>query len=97
MPADQPPQTVTSTSYCDTGTMADGSQTRNRSVAMNMLSLGTKILLVGPRSRTFYGLRRFVVRDHIGWGSQLDFWHRSCSASTTWGRRPVRFVLGWWR
>ena len=95
MPADLPPQQVESTSYCGGGVMADGSYIRPRSVAMNSLPLGTRIELVGPKSRTFYGLRRFVVRDRIGAYSQLDFWHRSCSASTSWGRRPVKFVLGW--
>jgi hypothetical protein len=96
--ADTPPQgvkEVESTSYCLQGKMSDGTQTRFRSVAMNTLPLGTRIQLIGPRDKTFFGLRRFVVRDRIAAYSELDFWHASCSASMTWGRRPVRFVLGW--
>lgn len=82
------------TSYCDHGTMADGSQTRLRSVAANNLPLGTRIRLVGKQTGP-YGLRRFVVRDHIGWGSTLDFYDPSCAHARAWGRRHVRFVLGW--
>lgn len=79
-----------STSYCLRGTMADGSQTRAGSVAMNSLPLGSKIRLVGRR---FFGRRTFVVRDRIGYGSQLDFWAPSCSQSRQWGRRTVRFKV----
>ena len=76
-----------STSYCLSGTMADGTQVRQRSVAVNNLPLGTHIELVKPKS--FYGIRRFVVRDRIGYGSQIDFWHRDCSKSVKWGRKKV--------
>ena len=78
---------LTSTSYCLTGTMADGTQTRPRSVAMNTLPLGSKIKLIKPRS--FNGYRIFYVRDRIGYGSELDFWAPSCGQSMSWGRRPV--------
>jgi 3D (Asp-Asp-Asp) domain-containing protein len=77
-----------STSYCLTGTMADGSQTRPHSVAMNTLPLGTEIRLVKPK--TFYGQRRFWVRDRIGHGSEIDFWHGKCSVSRKWGRKNVQ-------
>lgn len=79
--------TLSSTSYCLTGTMADGSRTRAHSVAMNTLPLGTEIRLVKPKH--FYGVRRFWVRDRIGHGSQIDFWHRSCGTSLRWGRKNV--------
>lgn len=81
-----------STSYCLRGTMADGSQTRAGSVAMNRHRLGTRIYLVGS---TFQGRRRFVVRDRIGWGSSMDFWSPSCAGSMRWGRRSIRYVVGW--
>lgn len=74
-----------STAYCDTGTMADGSYTRPSSVASNSYPLGTH-LRIWPSPT---GQRRFVVRDRIGWGSELDFWLSSCSAARAWGRRPV--------
>lgn len=77
-----------STSYCLSGRMADGSYVRVGSVAMNRHPLGTRILLVGT---TFRGRRRFVVRDRIGHGSELDFWSPSCAVSRRWGRRVVRY------
>lgn len=77
-----------STSYCLNGTMADGSQTRAHSVAMNNLPLGTEIRLVKPKE--FYGQRRFWVRDRIGSGSELDFWSSDCSRSQRWGRKDVK-------
>lgn len=82
---------LTSTSYCLNGTMADGTHTRPRSVAMNTLPLGSKIKLISPR--TFNGYRIFYVRDRIGWGSQLDFWSPSCDKSQAWGRRPVKIAV----
>lgn len=84
---------LNSTSYCQTGRMADGTQTRQRSVAMNTLPLGTRVW-VEPAVR---GLHRWVVRDRIGWGSQIDFWTSSCAKAIRWGRRPVRVRLGWAR
>lgn len=104
MLADLPPQPVAhvaaarvryarSTSYCLRGRMADGSFTRHGSVAMNSLPLGTRIRLVGVK---FDGRRSFVVRDRIGWGSELDFWAPSCRMSLWWGRRTVKFrVVGY--
>jgi 3D (Asp-Asp-Asp) domain-containing protein len=84
---------LVSTSYCQTGTMADGSQTRARSVAENTFRLGTR-LWVEPAVR---GIHRWVVRDRIGWGSQIDFWTSSCAAARQWGRRTVRVTVGWAR
>lgn len=71
--------------------MADGTFVRAQSIAMNSLPLGTKIRLVSPK--TFNGNRVFVVRDRIGWGSQLDFWSPSCSYSRMWGRRTVKYTI----
>lgn len=82
---------LTSTSYCLQGTMADGTYTRPRSVAMNTLPLGSKIKLISPRS--FNGYRIFYVRDRIGWGSSLDFWSPSCAKSRQWGRRNVKIMV----
>lgn len=85
-----------STSYCLHGTMADGSYTRRRSVASNFMPFGTKIRLVG---RSFYGMRRFIVRDTGSalFDGHLDLWHTSCSNSITWGRRSITFHFGWQR
>lgn len=85
------------TSYCLQGTMADGTRVRARSAASNVHPLGTRIRLVG---RPFYGgMRRFVIRDTGGalGDGHLDLWHPSCSASIAWGRRSVRYVIGWRR
>lgn len=80
-----------STAYCLSGTMADGSGVRAGSVAHNGYPLGTRIAVSPP----FYGRRRFVVRDRIGWGTELDFWISSCAAARSWGRRSVRVRRGW--
>lgn len=77
---------VTSTAYCLSGTMADGTGVRWGSVASNQFPLGT-VLEVTP---ALAGRRRWTVRDRIGWGTQLDFWAPSCQIARGWGRRPVR-------
>lgn len=80
-----------STAYCLPGTMADGTHVRPGSVAHNGYALGTK-LTIKPSPT---GRRRFVVRDRIGWGTELDFWHPSCSGAIAWGRRRVTVKVGW--
>lgn len=82
---------VESTAYCLTGTMADGTYTRDRSVANNFYPLGTK-LTIRPG---FRGKIWFVVRDRIGWGSQLDFWSPSCYSARQYGRRMQTIQKGW--
>lgn len=91
MIADAPP--VSTTSYCLHGTMSDGSYTRPRSAASNRLPLGTKIRLrshAGPG-----GLRLYVVRDHIGYGTELDLWTDSCSTARAFGRHNISYKIGW--
>ena len=80
-----------STAYCLSGVMADGSYVRVGSVASNRYALGTKIR-VRP---SFYGRHRFIVRDRIGYGTELDFWTGSCGAAISWGRRVVSVEVGW--
>ncbi len=82
---------TTSTAYCLHGTMADGSYTRAGSIAHNGYPLGTRVT-VWPSPT---GARRFVVRDRIGWGTQLDFWLPTCAQALAWGRRTVHVRLGW--
>lgn len=82
---------TTSTAYCLDGRMADGTGVRAGSVAHNGYRLGTH-LTISPSPT---GGRRFVVRDRIGWGSELDFWLPSCAAAIAWGRRRVVVRLGW--
>ncbi len=84
-----------STAYCLRGTMADGTYTRPHSVAMNRHPLGTRIELLGRRGPD--GKRRYIVRDRIGYGTELDFWVPTCSEAYAWGRRSVRYRLGWAR
>lgn len=82
---------ASSTSYCpgSSGTvMADGTHVRFGSAASNRHALGTRLRLLGVR---FRGRRTFIVRDRIGYGSDLDLWSPSCSASRAWGRRRVRY------
>jgi 3D (Asp-Asp-Asp) domain-containing protein len=84
---------ATSTGYCLTGTMADGSYTRAGSIAHNGYPLGTRVT-VWPSPT---GRRHFVVRDRIGWGTELDFWLPTCGRAITWGRRTVHVRKGWRR
>lgn len=86
-----PPYKSGSTAYCLNGQMADGSQTRAGSVAANNYRLGTKLTISPSPS----GRRFFVVRDRIGYGSQLDIWTPSCSQARQWGRRQVTIRVGW--
>lgn len=82
---------TTSTAYCLHGRMADGSYTRAGSIAHNGYRLGTRVT-VWPSPT---GQRRFIVRDRIGWGTQLDFWLPTCGAAVQWGRRTVHVRRGW--
>lgn len=86
--------TPVTTSYCLHGIMSDGSYTRPRSAAHNGLPLGTKIKIISRKAGP-NGMRRYVVRDHIGHGTQLDLWTDSCSTAVNYGRHVVRFRLGW--
>lgn len=87
---------ASSTSYCLRGRMADGTIVRPRSAASNRHPLGTRLRLVGAQSGPG-GLRRYVVRDRIGHGSELDLWHGSCATARRYGRRVVRYRIGWAR
>lgn len=82
---------TTSTAYCLNGRMADGTMVRAGSIAHNGLPLGTHVTVYPSPT----GRRRFVVRDRIGWGTQLDFWLPSCAQALTWGRRVVHVKVGW--
>lgn len=82
---------TTSTAYCLSGRMADGTGVRAGSVAHNGYPLGTQLTITPSPT----GARRFVVRDRIGWGTQLDFWLPSCAAARAWGRRTVHVTRGW--
>lgn len=82
---------TTSTAYCLNGRMADGTWTRPATIAHNGYPLGTRVT-VWPSPT---GRRRFVVRDRIGWGTQLDFWVSGCAQALRWGRRVVHVRRGW--
>jgi len=79
------------TAYCLTGAMADGSYTRAGSVAHNGYPLGTRVTVSPP----VFGRRLYVVRDRIGWGTEIDFWAPSCGQAITFGRRTIRVRRGW--
>lgn len=83
-----------STAYCLTGRMADGTYTRPRSAASNRHPLGTRITLTSRQAGPG-GLRRYVIRDRIGYGSDLDLWTGSCATARAYGRRIVTYRLGW--
>ncbi len=56
-------------------------------VANNTLPLGTRIKL----DHAVFGLRKFVVLDHIGEGSELDIYGPSQSACEAFGRQSLGF------
>jgi hypothetical protein len=80
--------TAQSTSYCLSGRMADGTYTRAGSAASNRHHLGTRIQLTRPGPG---GRRVWVIRDRIGYGSDLDLWQPACGLSRAWGRRTISY------
>lgn len=85
-----PERTTYGTCYSLRGTMANGQYVHFGAVASNRLRLGTRIKLI---NRSFYGRRKFTVKDTGGalWDGHLDFWHPSTSACYAWGRRIVKY------
>jgi 3D (Asp-Asp-Asp) domain-containing protein len=77
--------------------MADGTAVTSRlalrAVASNRLPMHTRIRLIG---RTFYGRRRFTVRDTGGAIMQLDFFTPSCARAIAWGRVPLHYRVTRW-
>jgi 3D (Asp-Asp-Asp) domain-containing protein len=82
------------TAYCLRGTMADGTYTRPGSAAHNGFALGTKIT-VRP-APWWHPSGQFVVRDRIGYGTDLDLWAPDCGTAILYGRRSVSVQVGWW-
>ncbi len=88
----RPPADVVSlstTSYCQSGTTADGQQTHFGEIAMNGIPFGTRVELLGG---TFAGTV-FTVEDRIGWGSELDVFQSSCSAAWNYGREQIPVLI----
>lgn len=78
------------TAYCQSGPVAQqGYSTAPGVVANNEWHLGTQI----ETKRPVFGRRRFVIRDHIGSGSELDFFTYSCSAALAFGRQTVAYRI----
>jgi 3D (Asp-Asp-Asp) domain-containing protein len=82
------------TAYCLRGTMADGTYTRPGSAAHNGFALGTRIT-VRP-APWWHPSGQFVVRDRIGYGTDLDLWAPDCGTAILYGRRSVSVQVGWW-
>ena len=78
-------ETLSTTSYCQGGVMADGGTTHFGEVAMNTEPFGTKIEMLGG----MFAGDIFTVEDRIGWGSQLDVFQSSCAAAWDYGREIV--------
>ena len=77
--------TLDSTSYCQSGTMADGQETYWGAAAGNEWPFGTRLkILTGRLAGTVV-----TIADRIGWGSQLDVFSWSCDWSTRYGREMV--------
>lgn len=87
-----PPQvwSVSSTSYCTAGTMADGQQTYLGAVAGNIWPLGTVLTVLSGS----HAGEQVTVADRIGWGSELDFFTWSCHAAVEYGREQIEVQAG---
>jgi 3D (Asp-Asp-Asp) domain-containing protein len=77
--------------------MAHGDYTYHGAVAHNFLPPNAKVTLKGSNIRSFFGRRRFRVEDT---GPALrdghfDIWASTCGKAIQWGKRPVRFRIGW--
>lgn len=85
--AQGPSQTVSSTAYCLTGTMASGKRVYSGAVAMNGPSFGTRYqVLSGPASG-----RTFTVEDRIGHGSGFDIaMPGNCAGARSYGRHRIQ-------
>jgi hypothetical protein len=80
-----PVVSLSSTSYCQSGTMADGQQTYVGAVAGNLWQLGTWLhVITGSHAG-----ETVQVLDRIGWGSQLDFFSWSCKRAWDYGRQQI--------
>lgn len=85
--------------YCDVGPTASGfsstSHIQGSSVAAsNTLPFGTRFRLVGKQTGPD-GQRKYIVRDTGSSIMHLDLWTPSKALALKFGRRPVRYVLGW--
>lgn len=92
------PHVTAATSYCLRGQTAHGGTVNKRTAAHDFLFPGTKIRIVG-RQPGPGGVRKYRVEDT---GPALrdghfDLWAPSCSMSTNFGRRPIKWKLGWRR
>ena len=78
--------TLDTTSYCQSGTMADGQETYWGAAAGNAWPFGTRLkILTGHLAGTIV-----TIADRIGWGSQLDIFSWSCNWSAWYGREMVK-------
>lgn len=84
-----PHYVVDSTCYHEGSITASGASVYVGEVANNFLPLGTRIRLDSPA----FGLRDFVVEDHIGSGSELDIYGPSESACSSYGRETRGFSV----
>lgn len=77
---------VSSTSYCQSGTTASGKRTYVGEVAGNIWPLGTKLkILSGEHAGEIV-----TVEDRIGAHSQLDFFTWSCADAWKYGREQIK-------
>jgi 3D (Asp-Asp-Asp) domain-containing protein len=73
---------VSSTAFCQIGTMADGHHVHAGAAAGNRWPLGTHLRIVETGETV-------VIEDRIGWGSDLDIWMPSCAEAIAYGRREI--------
>ena len=76
---------VSSTSYCQSGTMASGQQTFAGAVAGNIWPLGTRLQILSGEHKG----ETVTVLDRIGAYSQLDFYTPLCADAWEYGREQI--------
>lgn len=86
------------TSYCLNGNAAHGGWVDKRTAAHDFLPPGTRIHIVGKQAGPG-GVRNYVVRDTgpALMDGHFDLWAPSCSMSVNFGRRAIKWKLGWRR
>ena len=77
---------VIATCYCLKGNMANGEQVHWGAVASNDYPFGTRIY-------SEYWDHTFVVKDRIGHGTELDFWHEDCQRCIAFGKRRLNVIV----
>lgn len=92
------PHVTAATSYCLRGRTASGDYVDKRTAAHDFLFPGTKLRIIGRQAGPG-GVRKYIVKDTgpALTDGHFDLWAPSCSMSTSFGRRMIKWKFGWRR